>query len=220
MATPRVMAPWTQARVTPDPTMVLSLSGQWVTLVQRDVTPGIRGALRRAWQSVAGKPPEPGFDESAYVAGYLDQAVNRMSNTPDQVYAEITRQIAQGIAAGESQDQLAARVQGVFDVSGNPWWDNRAATVARTESQGALNAGSLAGAGARQAATGQPMVKVWKALDQPGRTRPAHLKADGQAQPLTNAFKVGAEALQYPGDPRGSADTVINCRCTMTFRHA
>lgn len=217
---PRVMAPWQQARMTPSPVFVLSTSGQWVEHVTTDVTPGIVRALRTGWRTVTGRPPAPSFDNGQYVTDYLAQAVNRMSNTPDQVYREITDQIAEGIAAGESMPQIAARVQAVFVVTGNPWWENRAVVVARTETQGAVNAGSLAGAGQQEIDTGRPMMKRWLAVDQPDRTRPAHLAADGQEVPVRSPFLVGGEQLQYPGDPSGSAGNVIQCRCSMTFREA
>lgn len=216
----RVMGPWRQAGVSPQPVWVLSASGVWVEELQTNVAPSILTGLRDAFRSITGAPPDPSFDRSRYVTDYLTTSVNRMSNTPEQVYREITAQLAEGTAAGESVPELAARVQAVFVVTGNPWWENRATVVARTEAQAALNAGSLAGAGQQQIDTGRALVKVWLAVDQPGRTRPAHLDADGQAQPLTAPFIVGDEPLQYPGDPTGSAEMVINCRCSMTFREA
>jgi uncharacterized protein with gpF-like domain len=218
-AADRVMAPFRQGGVTPDPVWVLSTRGVWVEQLTRDVSPPILAALRRAYQTIAGTVP-PSFDTSQYVADYLATSVNRMSQTPDQVYREITDQIAIGVNEGESVPELAARVQAVFEVTGNPWWENRATVVARTEAHAALNAGSLSGAGQQQIDTGRQMVKVWLAIDQPDRTRPAHLAADGQARALTSPFIVGDEALQYPGDPAGSAGNVIQCRCSMTFREA
>lgn len=217
---PRVLGPWRQARVTPDPVWVLSTQGVWVQHVQENVTPGILGALRSGWRSVTGSTA-PSLDQQQYVTDYLQQAVNRMANTPEQVYREISDQIGQGVAAGESIDQLAARVQAVFDVTGNPFWENRATVVARTEAQSAVNAGALAGAGQQEIDTGRRMVKVWQAtVSQPTRTRPAHLAADGQAVPLQAPFMVGGEPLQFPGDPKGSAGNVIQCRCDLTFREA
>ena len=219
--TPRMMAPFRQARVVPDPVFVLSAQGVWVERVTADVTPGIMGALRTGWRSITRRPPGPSFDQGQYVRDYLTQSVNRMSNTPDQVYREITDQIAQGVAAGESVPELAARVQTAMVVAGNPWWENRAVVVARTEAQAAINAGSLAGAGQQEIDTGRPMLKTWQAtVSQPERTRPAHFKADAQEVPLRQPFLVGGEQLQFPGDPSGSASNVIQCRCDMTFRQA
>lgn len=45
--------------------------------------------------------------------------------------------------------------------------------------------------------------------------RAAHAAADGQEVPIGSAFLVGGEPLAYPGDPRGSAHNVVNCRCVL-----
>jgi HK97 family phage portal protein len=42
-----------------------------------------------------------------------------------------------------------------------------------------------------------------------------HLVADGQVQPIDEAFDVSGEKLMYPGDPVGSPGNTINCRCTV-----
>jgi uncharacterized protein with gpF-like domain len=58
------------------------------------------------------------------------------------------------------------------------------------------------------------MERRWMAaLDD--RTRDAHGSADGQIVKVDKPFNVGGEELMYPGDPAGSAENVINCRCTQ-----
>lgn len=47
------------------------------------------------------------------------------------------------------------------------------------------------------------------------RVREGHSLADGQEVPLGSPFVVDGEFLQYPGDPRGSAGNVVNCRCIV-----
>jgi len=47
------------------------------------------------------------------------------------------------------------------------------------------------------------------------RTRPDHVEADGQVAGIDEGFTVGGETLLYPGDPNGSAENVIQCRCTL-----
>jgi hypothetical protein len=34
---------------------------------------------------------------------------------------------------------------------------------------------------------------------------------------MDQPFIVGGEALQFPGDPAGSPEMVINCRCGTSF---
>ena len=56
-------------------------------------------------------------------------------------------------------------------------------------------------------------VNTWNTvLD--GRQRDAHNRAHGQRRDLGETFDVGGEELRYPLDPRGSAENIINCRCT------
>ena len=57
--------------------------------------------------------------------------------------------------------------------------------------------------------------KVWNAIGD-DRTRPDHLDADGQEVALDDTFLVGGEDLLYPGDPAGSDEEIINCRCWLT----
>ena len=45
----------------------------------------------------------------------------------------------------------------------------------------------------------------------------AHLLDNMTIYILDGEFIVGGEALSYPGDPKGSADNVINCRCVVMY---
>ncbi|MBM3314267.1 phage portal protein [candidate division WOR-3 bacterium] len=85
----------------------------------------------------------------------------------------------------------------------------RAERVARTEIIGSLNGGKLDGY--RQAGLQQ---KEWLATKD-DRVRDEHLEADGQTVPIAEAFEVGGERLDYPGDPGGDPGNIINCRCTV-----
>lgn len=95
----------------------------------------------------------------------------------------------------------------------------RAATIARTE---AHNAGMFASQGiAEQIAsdTGAELRKEWVAVTDE-RTRMSHADADGQIVDLNSSFSVGGEQLEYPSDPSGSAENIINCRCVQGFIEA
>jgi len=35
--------------------------------------------------------------------------------------------------------------------------------------------------------------------------------------PLSQPFEVDGEYLDHPGDPSGSAEAVINCRCSLAY---
>lgn len=93
----------------------------------------------------------------------------------------------------------------------------RAETIARTELLAAVNGGSLASA----RLTGVVSHKEWVATmhgRNASRTRPTHRAAHGQERPVASPFHVGGFDLDWPGDPSGPAQEVINCRCTLTYR--
>ena len=54
--------------------------------------------------------------------------------------------------------------------------------------------------------------KEWS-TSRDGRERDSHARADGQTVPFNQPFIVQGEELMEPGDRRGSASNVINCRC-------
>ena len=106
----------------------------------------------------------------------------------------------------ELQRQRADAVQRL-DVDRSTW-QTRSERIARTESTGAYNAG--AEDAYRHEGAG---VHTWIATAD-DRTRDEHLDAHGQCRPLNEPFNVGGVQLQYPGDPAGPAELIINCRCT------
>jgi hypothetical protein len=86
------------------------------------------------------------------------------------------------------------------------------ARIARTEIISASNRGSYLGA----KATGLNLTKEWlTSLD--GREREAHAQANSTQSFMDGYFIVGNERLQYPGDPAGSAENIINCRCAIVY---
>lgn len=132
------------------------------------------------------------------IAGYVTQAT----------YDDIVGQLNDGVTAGESIPQLATRVRTVFEQADR----TRAERIARTEVHGAVQGAQLAYAGGLPRTAG--VRKEWLATPD-ARTREAHRHADGQTRPLSEPFLVGGEPLMFPGDPAGTPDEVINCRCSM-----
>lgn len=152
------------------------------------------------------------FDlEAPFVRDFILARANQLAGqVTDTTYAAIQQVLADGVAAGQSIDDLAGGVQDVFDVASR----SRARTIARTEVISASN-GSASLAAAQlpaDVAAGQEWVST-----RDDRTRDDHADADGQVVAMGQPFEVGGEALLYPGDPAGDGGNVINCRCTVAF---
>lgn len=195
-----------------DPGRVSDEQGFWTSQVDVEILPVVRGVLTDAWRRVtaAGDPPT-----DPWVSGYLNQSGNRMSNTPDEVYGLIVAEVERGITQGRPLPDVAREVQTILTASATPYWPNRAITVARTETIGAVNAGVFRAAELDAEERGDPApFKVWIATDD-RRTRPTHDEADQQRTLLRSPFQVGGASLLFPGDPTGPANEVINCRCSM-----
>ncbi len=96
--------------------------------------------------------------------------------------------------------------------------DSTATQLARTDLISSSNASS--DAAAKIVFDGEEgIVKTWKTAGD-DRVREVHVEADGQTVPLNSPYIVDGEALQYPGDPRGSDANVIQCRCVSIVRRA
>lgn len=107
-------------------------------------------------------------------------------------------EIKAGVAAGESEAEIAKRIRVLSD----EWSDWRADRIARTE------VGSAFGAAHDQAARqiGVPMTKTWVATGD-SRTRDEHAGMDGETVELDDSFSNGASTA-----PHG-----VNCRCVTTY---
>lgn len=125
----------------------------------------------------------------------------------DATWFDLKVQLMQGIDKGEPLSLLKERVRSKFQAASA----HRVEAIARTETVGASNAGSLAGA--MQSPAFQ--TKTWlAALDT--RTRASHVAAHNQTVDKDQPFKVGSSEGQAP-HAFTAAREVVNCRCTMIF---
>lgn len=152
------------------------------------------------------------FDlEAPWIRDFILARANQLAGqVTDTTYAAIQQALVDGVAQGASIDDLAAAVRDVFDVASR----NRSLTIARTEVISAAN-GSASLAAAQlpgDVAAGQEWIAT-----RDGRTRDDHAEADGQVVTIGVPFTVGGEPLAYPGDPAGSPENTISCRCTVAF---
>ncbi|MEU1494301.1 phage minor head protein [Streptomyces sp. NPDC005776] len=194
-----------------DPGRVSDHQQFWTDQVNQDIVPVIGGVLSDAWRRVtrAGEPPT-----DPWTADYLNEAGNRLVRLPDEVYGLIVAQVEAGHREGWDIPTITKAVDEVLTATGSERWPNRARVVARTETMGAVNAGIYRAAVLDAEERGDPApFKMWLATED-SRTRPTHRAADKQRTLLTEPFVVGTARLMFPGDPRGPAAEVIQCRCT------
>lgn len=121
----------------------------------------------------------------------------------DTTYNQLKQSLLEGFLAGESESKLAERVNDVMTLAKR----QRAQTIARTETFSVVNQAHIE--------TYRMNGIEWKEWLTAGdeRVRDMHVAADGQITKLDDYFNVGGEYLMYPGDPNGSPENIINCRC-------
>jgi len=134
------------------------------------------------------------------------KAARLVTNIDETTRGRLSTTLEEGTLANEGMGELVARVREVM--AGRK---NDAATIARTETAGAYNFGTVEA----WRESGVVEKKEWLTAGDEA-VRDSHRDAEAQgAIALDAAFQVGDEMMDYPGDPRGSAGEVINCRCTL-----
>lgn len=121
------------------------------------------------------------------------------------IYNELRREFAVGLLKGESIPKLAKRVQKSLNSS-----MNRAILIARTENTRVQNQ-SREEVFKNATEKGIKLKKQWVSAGDK-RVRSSHQRLEGEVVNMKESFSNNCE---YPGDPRGGASEVCNCRCTM-----
>ncbi len=136
---------------------------------------------------------------------YLRDASNRLSNVGTRTWQQIRSQVSTAVGQGLTNEELKDRVEQILGSS-----EQRADTIARTETVGAYVQGDMAGA--RALGDRGPVEKVWVAtLD--ARTRDSHAEAHDQCVTLAEPFIVGGVRMDSPHEPGAPPEEVVNCRC-------
>ena len=188
----------------------ITLPDTWVEYLAKQMKPYIMAYMQQAGDKTL---LELGFADSfnlqmpkiqEWIKTKLDRSALEVTNTTRD---QLSKQLIEGVQNGEGIPELAGRVKTLFEET----YPHRAETIARTEVISATNYARV-----DAAETHGMQYKSWlTALDE--RTRPAHADANGQTVPIDEPFIVDGEDLMEPGDDNGSAENVINCRCTVTF---
>jgi len=201
-----VMAPWQQYQLMPDPTAIYRLQPAWNAEVETILTEIGKIGLA-AWNEATEVPP---VSRHAFVVTYLAQVESLLVRIPDEVADLIFAEITDGVNAGESVDQVAARVDHVLSYTDSERWPNRARTVAVTETTRAYGAGTLAAGMEQSRVTGRVLRKRWD-TEGDEKVRGAHREIDGAMVNIFMPFYVDRFPMMFPGDPTAPAELVVNC---------
>jgi uncharacterized protein with gpF-like domain len=147
----------------------------------------------------------------------IAQKITKIQKTTKSKIAKI---ILAGMKEGESHAEIAKRIQKVSNTI-NPY---RAKTIALTETHTA----AVKSVDAAIASTRIEMEREWIS-SKDLRTRAHdrgdafdHFKSfpngpDGERVSQDNKFTGTGEALDYPGDPKGSPANTVRCRCVVIY---
>ncbi|CAN5261838.1 hypothetical protein BH10PLA2_BH10PLA2_00500 [soil metagenome] len=143
------------------------------------------------------------------------EGLKRSKLIADTTEADVLAAIEAGLTEGLGTAAIASNISDVTDLSS---W--RSELIARTETHAAANFGSVESVRQAQSKLGVTMLKAWSpTLD--SRTRPEHANMEGSDPiPMDATFTVGGEELDRPGDPAGSPENVLNCRCLLVYSEA
>lgn len=143
------------------------------------------------------------------------RALNNASSIADTDMGDVRAAIESGLAEGLGNEDIARNLRRL--TNSTPY---RAATIARTETHAAATYGAIEEAHQTSDEIGIKLVKSWLPTTDE-RTRPAHAAmANAPSIGLDEQFEVDGEYLDRPGDPAGSAENVINCRCAILTEEA
>jgi HK97 family phage portal protein len=157
---------------------------------------------------------ELGFDDpwtmpSQKAKEFIERRTLPVQGCGETVRGQLNTSLNDGLDKGETMNELADRVRGVF----GKLKDNEAERIARTETNIAYNDArqdSMKGVGVRW--------KAWLSSHGP-KVRPAHALAEqayiDNPVPIEEAFIVMSEKLMFPGDDSlgATAGNIINCQC-------
>lgn len=140
----------------------------------------------------------------------LDSTSKKVVQINGTTMDEIKLRVLDGIDKGKNIDEIAGTIDNLYLDQIIP---NRSKVIATTEVASCSNYGSLMGA----IQSGADVLKKWVPIID-SRTRDTHRAMYSYpAIDIIEYFYVGDSKMQYPGDFNGSAEEVVNCRCTLQY---
>lgn len=191
--------------------------GSWSALLGDELAGVMQGAISdavRGAQDELGQPkdtPAPvGVADPNLAAAVAARRQNLITQTGVSIWGDVVDQIAQGIDAGESIEDMNARLRNVF----NGIDKVRGQRIAVTETTAIFEAARLR----TFEATGV-RYKEWL-TSRDDRVRDDHQTLSGQRVAISEPFITGikGERLMHPGDHRAPLNLTVNCRCVMVAK--
>jgi HK97 family phage portal protein len=163
--------------------------------------------LARNYNNVAsdltGSPYKLSEEDLQEMRKQLEYFATEINETTQKDLLDI---LDEAIEESRSESEVAEDIQALYE----GFAGSRSDTIARTEINKIKNNVMRANYESNEFTRGVEWLSA-----QDVDVRDAHQRADGQVRPKGESFSVGGEKLKYPGDPSGSAENVINCRCTL-----
>ena len=134
------------------------------------------------------------------------KAVGLNNVTKKLIARQISRAQHDGMSYGETAAKIREKVPQLSKM--------RAMRIARTE----VHTASVLSIDKSVESTRLKFEREWLAV-RDERTRISHASpfVNGQRRGQNEPFDVGGQKLMYPGDPKGSAGNIINCRCVLLY---
>jgi uncharacterized protein with gpF-like domain len=166
----------------------------------------------------------------AQINAITDFSADLIKQIADEMRAKINTQIQRSFLGAQTPSQAMAQITDILGVKQTDLrWGRlkrpqvvkgiaaRAEAILRTEFTRAANMGHMSQL--ELANTQIPgLMKRWQARGD-RRTRKTHLDTHRntfrEPIPVNQPFEVGNDLLMFPGDPNGSAQETINCRCNL-----
>jgi len=183
------------------------------TLFNRKATEALEGTSK-SFVYYDSKSPKDEFWNAlnSWIEIYGAQKVTQIQNTTKKIIADI---IKKGMSEGLSNRDIAKKLR----ITGKITSNSRAMRIVRTETHTA----AVKAVDESVASTRVKFEREWATARDERVRRPDkwnkwdHVGADGERTSQDGKFMKTGEALDFPGDPKGSAGNIIHCRCVLLY---
>lgn len=197
-----------------DPSDIFDLSEENIVL-EPLITPFMKDTIQTAGEEAIAEARYV-FDfnvENPWVDAELNRIWNRSKLINEKSYETIKGLMRNAYEGNWSLGQLESAIKDQYTgwIKAEAGKQSRAMTIARTEMNAVVSGGSNQG----YIQAGIP--KIWLASIGEA-TRDSHIELDSRdpIAPEASWVTMYGNQLNYPGDPNGPPEEVVNCRCSIT----